>query len=72
MADCYFHGYSGGPGACDLCEQERREGKEQGDITRPLDARFTMEEVDGLWHKRAGLKPPKKRSPEADKPKRSA
>ena len=33
MADCYFHGYSGGPGGCSECEQERRENLAQGSIS---------------------------------------
>ena len=32
MADCYFHGYSGGPGSCSECEQERRQSLESGTL----------------------------------------
>lgn len=35
MADCYFHGYSGGPGRCSECEAEdeakERRGTRLGD-----------------------------------------
>ncbi len=31
MADCYYHGYSGGPGACEYCRMERDRGLEPGE-----------------------------------------
>lgn len=31
MADCYYHGYSGGPGGCSLCIKEREQGLDQGE-----------------------------------------
>lgn len=33
MADCYFHGYSGGSGPCSECESERRRGLEPGTLS---------------------------------------
>ncbi|MGB4761877.1 MAG: hypothetical protein WBP12_00805 [Candidatus Saccharimonas sp.] len=30
MADCYFHGYSGGPGVCSICVLEEQRGISQG------------------------------------------
>lgn len=59
MADCYYHGYSGGSGTCSLCQQEDRENKERGDITQ--DVFLTAEEVDGLWHKNNNIKQDKKK-----------
>ena len=44
MADCYFHGYSGGPGRCPDCEREDREGKERGSIPYDRDEHLTQEE----------------------------
>ena len=32
MADCYLHGYSGGPGPCEKCEHEREDGLEPGSL----------------------------------------
>lgn len=30
MADCYYHGYSGGPGGCSICDAEETAGEEPG------------------------------------------
>lgn len=45
MADCYYHGYSGGPGLCSDCEREREQGLEQGTIKYDRDEHHTMEEL---------------------------
>lgn len=45
MADCYFHGYSGGPGRCSDCEREDREGKERGSIPYDSAEHLTQEEI---------------------------
>ena len=31
MADCYYHGYSGGSGPCEYCRMERDRGLEPGE-----------------------------------------
>lgn len=46
MADCYYHGYSGGPGPCRECETEDRRGAKRGTVVaarpaRPEPTRFT-------------------------------
>ena len=51
MADCYFHGYSGGPGGCSECEQERREGLEQGALTVEPDISKARVEMGDRDHK---------------------
>lgn len=45
MADCYFHGYSGGPGRCPDCEREDRSGQERGTIKYDRDEHLTQEEI---------------------------
>lgn len=32
MADCYYHGYSGGPGRCSMCDEEERRGLDPGTL----------------------------------------
>lgn len=46
MADCYFHGYSGGPGPCSDCEREDREGKDRGSTPYDSAEHLTMEELE--------------------------
>lgn len=45
MADCYFHGYSGGPGPCSDCQREDAEKKERGSIPYDRDEHLTQEEI---------------------------
>lgn len=37
MSDCYYHGYSGGPGGCYLCEKERAQKLEPGSLQEEKD-----------------------------------
>jgi hypothetical protein len=46
MADCYWHGYSGGPGRCPDCEREDAEGKERGSIPYYPEEHLTMKELE--------------------------
>ena len=32
MADCYYHGYSGGPGRCIHCDREQQANLEPGTL----------------------------------------
>jgi hypothetical protein len=41
MADCYYHGYSGGPGDCGICERERERGQEEGSSGEIYDGSIT-------------------------------
>lgn len=43
MADCYYHGYSGGPGGCSQCEAENRSGEERGTRGMTLDSDLVMD-----------------------------
>jgi hypothetical protein len=43
MADCMFHGYSGGPGSCDGCESERKRGLAQGESDFRYDQEVTTD-----------------------------
>lgn len=57
MADCYYHGYSGGPGVCSQCEAERRAGEEQGTRGLTLEPDLVWDMADksslgeSLWRK---------------------
>ncbi len=55
MADCYYHGYSGGPGACRECEEEDRRKLEQGTLPPGPGIELTMDDIDRLW-KKGGIK----------------
>lgn len=42
MADCYYHGYSGGPGGdCSICEEEKESGKPEGSSGKHHDSEVT-------------------------------
>lgn len=53
MADCYYHGYSGGPGPCYNCEQERRYKLEAGTLglSIPSDEVVDMANVASIGRK---------------------
>lgn len=53
MADCYHHGYSGGPGACKFCEEEDKQKLEPGTLSG-----HDMEVTTSNWKK--GKLPPNK------------
>lgn len=41
MADCYYHGYSGGPGSCRICDKEEERGQEPGSSGEIYDGSIT-------------------------------
>jgi hypothetical protein len=43
MADCMFHGYSGGPGECQGCAQEEKAKVPQGSSRFAYDPDVTMD-----------------------------
>jgi hypothetical protein len=45
MADCYWHGYSGGPGRCADCEHEDRDNRDRGSIPYDRDEHLTQAEI---------------------------
>ena len=42
MADCYYHGYSGGPGACSICQKEDKSNIKRGSSEEKHDQSVTM------------------------------
>jgi hypothetical protein len=55
MADCYEHGYSGGPGDCPKCESENQRGLKRGTLTGNLiglgNTAMELAEINSLGHK---------------------
>lgn len=47
MADCMYHGYSGGPGPCPDCQYARAQDIRPELVTRPADEMPTQEETIG-------------------------
>jgi hypothetical protein len=43
MADCYYHGYSGGPGPCPQCASEDARGSERGALGPTLEGDVARE-----------------------------
>lgn len=43
MADCMFHGYTGGPGECGECKREREAGEDQGSSSFMYDPEVTTD-----------------------------
>lgn len=51
MADCYYHGYSGGPGECPECAREDRANLEQGTLPPGPGIELTMDDIDREWRR---------------------
>lgn len=47
MADCRYHGYSGGPGICSYCRQEDEKKLPRGTIQDGYPAELAAEAVKG-------------------------
>lgn len=46
MADCMFHGYSGGPGPCSQCQAEDERGLERGKL-KGFDSSLARAVIEG-------------------------
>jgi len=46
VADCLYHGYSGGPGICEDCRKEDLAGSKRGTIPYDPAEHLTLEELN--------------------------
>lgn len=60
MADCYYHGYSGGPGPCSECAEERKQRLELGSL-EGFDPSLAADVIRGPeFHPDPSVRQPKK------------
>lgn len=62
MADCYYHGYSGGPGACPECEEEDRRGLPRDTLSGPTNDMAKAVMAGPEQHPDPTVRAPKKRN----------